>query len=424
MALRLVATSAGQLAFGLEWRVLSAIDKEAVEIRQDAAPLQSRKYVRYVVDPKEVTCGFLPGKDTKKLKGKAFSAAVLFAKYCGASEAVLYFIDHDAESEEGGPVAYLVGVKNGVPLSEFDVWGPVAEVKAKLREFVQRCAPNTPVFFGNDPEFHDATDITLEDLFQVGNKKDAEFKSVSSALPGRLVMGATILALAVGGYLWQDAQEQARRRAAMEEANADPDSLYAESLSAAMAKVNVSASDYYAAAHGVVGNIASRIGGWRFESATCDIARCTLALAKESGTFKTFADSKPANWTNVVYDESGNKVTAEVALPTFKRGLNAKAVPSREAFMRDHVSFTQELNRIGLTANFSKTQVFGAPPQLPGFKNFKAPVYEGTWRFSGKKYLDQTLARMPANVTITSYAVSVGGSDIQFRSEGRYYVKN
>lgn len=275
-----------RLIFDLIWTRLP--DDSMTTVRESAASGATHFSLMKVGE--EVMAGYI-AMDKERVSRQQISFAAAVASQYKEEGQVLLVVDLvDDES-------ILIGINNGMPVPDFDRYGPRADIRAAAMEFREehpgaRLVGDTSIFEGSNLE------IDLFDIndFLTGKQAKAVLKQCSlrpirsgtSVNPLFLIV-AVLIAGGIGYDMW--ATQKAKREAEAAAANAiPPEQIYADGFSAAASAEGMTPAEARAT-YRRMSLTEVEIDGWRVKEFRCTKSGCQAQWIRQypSATFAQLA---------------------------------------------------------------------------------------------------------------------------------------
>ncbi len=424
----IVLESKRRIAVGLRWMTLPSMTDPKRERSAMAKAQRASHTVLYRHAQQRPVIGIASGLPRQT---KAFAAASLFANFASEGSAVLVW-------DLGDGLVALVGVRDGVPVVDFDLVLTHEGARRRLVDFA-RLVGDTPRVYGNVVLDAPPTPMTLEALLGQAEVVKAA-KLAPATLPVGLIVAAlaTVATVGVGKYAFDAYQARQAALAAAsrpKQERIDPNIAYRAALPAALAGAGLRAehvADLMTAAR----SLPLAHQGWWLSVVTCQPAQCMSTWTINGGTFDSFAAAPLTDGRNVQMQSDFKTVLQDFpnASDSTHQGVKEDTLLSREAFQQRVGTMVQRLspNGPGAQASLGFELTLGAPailalPQGAAEADIRNPVRFGTWQMRGKLWMAAFPAEFPPGFVVKGVTINVPTNDAAAATitiEGTYFVKN
>lgn len=416
------------VVFGANWTTLPGSDSLEKEIRGAAKDAMANYYVAIAREGTRPIVGLVSAKQRRV---KNYSAAALIA-LCerDVRNAVFGFRFED------GACAAICFV-DGLPMVGYDVVGSPETVAAHIRDFVNtRGEDGKSIEFRGDASLFGRA-VTPEDV-QGFSFDDISFdeKEVKSALfvaaSPPTVLVATLLVILIGGgvsyYAYDRYQQEELRKKQLQQV--DPNIAYEANVA------NLLKNDGYGASRSInamipfVSRMPMFMGGWKFESAECQLTSCSITWANDprvTSTFIGFREASPPDWSSSYKSDFQSVVSVVEMKVDVPKGIALENLPKSDDFLVQMGTQVQRMKPIGVDFQVRPAALFGVPnipqgqPQITE-SVLRNPVREGSWGITGPWWVVEFVGSMPPNMTLMTMKVTSRNLNVSVQMEGKYYV--
>jgi hypothetical protein len=342
MTIRVFHAGARDLVVGLTWRALS--QTTAAARKQALRDARLLRPVKVYAPPVTRMIGFVPraGLGKQKLPRASVAAAAQFAAMPNLPRTALLALPLPPADGLRATEAAIIGVHDGMPLSEFDVVVPLddaASVAHNMALRLEREVDESPAVFGS--LVLGAQPLAWETLADVPGQRLVGVTS-PTLLPLALSAVALLAFLGHEGHQWY--QKEQRRKAALAASSnkVDPEVAYGQSVATALSQLPWLTPDDLVLLVKSAGELPLDIGGFALDQSAG--VECLLAQKQCTATYRR-VDTLPATYLDVQREQKTGNLKGElrfgidgntVAMVFTPRQRDDKQQPpTRDALMRE-----------------------------------------------------------------------------------------
>lgn len=434
----LIATPAGPLVGGLQWRPPAA-GRHTRTALTDAAKRVDASHCVTVSAQGQCVYGLWErplDEYSEKLPSGALSGAALFARWVGQDAPNAALVVALPNTSDRSDSLYMVVLDDGLP--SIDLIGDASDVARVLGEAGQddagQAQTQRPLWASDPGRFPGAHPADLAALGQTAQRDAAQAARIRP-IPINPWPPVAVLTLAIGGFAgwwgWsqhKDQVERERMRAAA--AAADPGPKYLRALAAAQPHTHADRAAMVKQLRKLF-ELPVYVRGWQIKTVECvATGECKATWQRQGGDYN---DLVLRGQTLQLTDQSARGLDAATTTWTVtipRRGLD-QAAPTAHAIARDGGVLWQAWRTAGLNVDLQPAALWPSVPQVPpGFLDPRG-LRRGAISLAAvpAPLAIDAMASAPAWVSWESVRVDVGdpanglgATAVQVSLSGYYYV--
>ena len=391
-----------RLVFGMRWSPISKDASLGTQLRQ----ARRTGYAYHVLSQQGSTLGVISSLSNHTV-GAVHSVAMVLTEHFSTSGAELFVFEHEGQFG-------LVGLADNNPTPGFDTQGSREDIEALADEFMAMNTGQSIRLVGNVDWLPDMADLQPTQVAERVNKRSRLHIIQSPNLKIGLA-ALTLLVFAGLGFAYYQLEIVWRQRQSAEASKKNPNILYEEGISAALAGSGPGGSGSLSHWRDTLKTVPMEVAGWELRSLQCKGDKCTASWVRASGNFAEFEgkfpyastqrpDFVPAEKTEQLLETEHPVALLPALAPA--PGLQRATLPLlRDAYLQ-WGSFILDAQLIpNQSASLRAATLFGGDGPA---EEIKKPVLKGSWQLESDLWTLKDL-RLPPYVVAESLAVSRAG---------------